>query len=335
MENYAIIGFGAAGYSAARELRRRCPEAQIDVYEKTGRGVACPILTTYYAEKRIGYDSMYPYGNAETLCKAYGLTLISQPVAALEAESRTITTENGARKSYDAVLVSSGASAVKPRFIQIEDGRPVFLMRTASDAVALREYLDSHDVKRAAVVGASMVGIKVAEIFQMHGVSTVLLDVAEHMFPLNAYERTALKIQAMLEQKGICVRMGTAVSKVVQEGIVLSDGEQIDAEVVCLCVGIRANLDMIRPDVVRMNKGIVVDEYMQSSCAGIYAAGDCCEGMNMQTGKPEIIGLWANAHEQGRCAAANMAGRPTRCYGTVPNNIARFLGIVFVGVGGR
>lgn len=333
MEKFAIIGFGAAGYSAARELRRRCPRAQIDVYERTGHGVACPILTTYYSEKRIEFDGMFPYGNIESLCAEHRLGLIPQRVVRLDPAKRVITAEDGVYRRYDAILVSSGASAVKPRFIRIEDGRQVFLMRTVRDAVMLREYLDAHEVESAAVVGASMVGIKVAEIFQMRSIPITLLDAAPHMFPLNAYEETALKIQAMLEQQGIRVRMDAAVSQVVRDGIVPAAGELIRAEVVCLCVGIRANLDMLAPESLLVGKGIVVDEHMQSSCPGVYAAGDCCEGQNLQTGKPEIIGLWANAHEQGKCAAANMAGQPVRCYGTVPNNIARFLGIVFVGIG--
>ena len=118
-----------------------------------------------------------------------------------------------------------------------------------------------------------------------------------------------------------------------------ADGTALPADIVCLCIGTRANTELvanrelIEGEKIRVNRGIVVDEHMRTNLPDIYAAGDCCEGTNLLTGETMIIGLWQNAGIQGDTAGHNMAGVPRIYRGTIPHNITHFMDIYFIGIG--
>ena len=100
-----------------------------------------------------------------------------------------------------------------------------------------------------------------------------------------------------------------------------------------LNIGTRAATGILDPQQIHIERGIVVDERMRTSAEGIYAAGDCCQGNNLQSGQTQIIGLWANAGVQGRVAGRNMAGQPDETDGNILHNITHFLDMDFIGLG--
>ena len=338
MNTYAIVGFGCAGYHAAKRLRELQPDAVIHVYEKTVRGGANPMLTTYYAGSKITFDQMFPFGEMGEICRELSLELKSDTVAAVHAQQRAVVTTDGMETAYDKILIATGASALLPAFIKVE-GREVFLMRTVQEAETLKEYLAQHEVRSAAVIGASMVGIKVAELLHHRGIETHMLDAADRIFPLAAEPETAQQITEELEKQGLHIHMGVRVSGANAEGVVFADGAVLPADLVCLCIGTRANTELAanvqvaEGQNIEIGRGIVVNTRMETTAEGIYAAGDCCEGINLQTGQHMIIGLWANAAAQGQCAGSNMAGVTEEYYGSIPHNITRFFGMTFVGLG--
>ena len=112
-----------------------------------------------------------------------------------------------------------------------------------------------------------------------------------------------------------------------------SDGSSIPADLVALCIGTRAATELAVQAGIQVNRGIVVQDTMETSAPGIYAAGDCCEGCNLQSGQSMIIGLWANAAYQGHTAGANMAGAPSAFRGNILHNITHFFHMDFIGFG--
>ena len=156
MKKIAIIGFGGAGYNAAKEVRRQDAEAEIHVYTDTDIGPYNPMLTTYYVKGAIPYDAMFPFGSLEQIERELRLTVHREtPVTKLEPEIRTIHLANGSTAQYDKILISTGASAVMPPIPGL-DLPGVFKMRTAADAVALKKQLDEGNIKTGLVIGSSM-----------------------------------------------------------------------------------------------------------------------------------------------------------------------------------
>ncbi|MEG0765604.1 MAG: FAD-dependent oxidoreductase, partial [Pseudoflavonifractor sp.] len=115
--------------------------------------------------------------------------------------------------------------------------------------------------------------------------------------------------------------------------IAFADGSSLETELLVLNIGTRAATGILDPAQVKIDRGIVVNQRMQTSCPNLYAAGDCCQGNNLQSGETQIIGLWANAGMQGRVAGRNMAGVGDETDGNILHNITHFLDMDFIGLG--
>ena len=370
MRTYAIVGFGTAGYHALKAIRRLDAGGTVDVYTNTGLAPYNPMLTTYYAGGKLSYREMFPFGSLEEIQKTCSFRCICDTVKSVAA-GRTVETEKGEVRSYDKILIATGASAFAPAIPGLEPER-CFFMRTDEDALRLSRALEDKRVKSAVVVGASMVGIKVAELLAKRGIRTVLADLASCMFPLAAYEDVAAEIGRRVEQKGVSLRFGRTIERVELEAgeaeqrpdaacgdageqrpgagcgrvpepestsprrprqiAVMTDGERLEADLVVLCIGTRANIGLADGG-IETNRAILVNERMETSAEGIYAAGDCCAGTNIQSGERQIIGLWANANHQGTVAGINMAGGNARFEGNILHNITHFMDMDFIGFG--
>ncbi len=339
MKRYAIVGFGCAGMHAAAAIRKQDPVGEIVVFSDTNEPPFNPMLNTYYASERLNEQGVFPFGDLSAIRDRLSLIIRTEtPVHYINVTEKTVELEDGSRQAFDAILVATGASVLVPSPLLHGGGR-FFVMRTLEDAKSLRGYLEQHTVKKAVVVGGSMVGIKVAELLYRRGIETTIVDGAEYLFPMAAYRGFAETIQDRLCSLGIQFVFGAQVMDILPEGILLADGSLLEAEVVCLCIGTRTNLQMV-PNTrtvegqgLEINRGIVVDQQMRTNVSGIYAAGDCSEGINLQTKKTAIIGLWANAGAQGDCAGSNMAGKSCCYYGNILHNITHFFDMDFIGLG--
>jgi NAD(P)H-nitrite reductase large subunit len=133
------------------------------------------------------------------------------------------------------------------------------------------------------------------------------------------------------------VLTGTKVERIarVQNGgegadlrVSLSNGDTIPARLVVLAAGVRSNIDFLGGSSIAVNRGIRVDEYMQTSVAAVYAAGDCCEALDLSTGQHDVLAIQPTAVEHGRMAALNMAGVPTPHRGSLNMNVLDTMGLV-------
>ena len=337
MAEYAIIGFGCAGYYGAKTIRENDPDGKITVFSEHEYSPYNPMLTTYYVANKIPFEGMFPFGDMYKIKEELGLNVISgKKVAQVNADSKTVVMENGEEFVFDKILISTGASAFAPAFEGLAPEK-AFYMRTIGDAIKLKEALESHSYKSALVVGASMVGIKVVELLNARGIKTTFADMANRIFPLAAYESVSREIERRISEKGVKLALGSALSSVEEtsDGFKcnMSDGSIVEADLIVLCIGTRTNVSIVDADKVKINKGILVDENMATSADGIYAAGDVSEGAELQSKDNMIIGLWANAAHQGITAGANMAGGTASFDGNFMHNITHFMDMDFIGFG--
>lgn len=338
MSKYAIIGFGGAGYNAAKEIRRLDPTAVIDIYSDTDIGPYNPMLTTYYVKGAIPYEAMFPFGDLDTIREELKLNVHTHtPVSGIDPETKTLTLPDGTKAQYDKILISTGASAVMPPIVGL-DLPGVFKMRTAQDAVQLKEMLDSGKITSGLVIGASWVGIKIVEDLCAKNIPCTLVDGAKWMFYVAAFEETSLRAQKDLEAKGVKVSCGQMLSHIEQEAngqltAVMQSGQRFTADTVAVCIGVRMNVGFLKDSGIVMNRGVVVDQTMRTNWDGIYAAGDCCEALDIQSGTHRNIGVWFNACKQGQIAGSNMAGVPVRFDANVLINLAHYMDYDFMCIG--
>ncbi len=335
--HYVIVGFGCAGYYAASTIRQNDPDGKITVLSEHPYAPYNPMLTTYYAADRIPFEALFPFGSLEHISDALDLDVQTDTkVVKVSAADKTVLLENGETVSYDRLLLATGASAFVPHFEGL-DPEDAFYMRTVGNAVRLKEALENRTYRSALVVGASMVGIKVVELLNGRGIETTLADMAPKIFPLAAYDDVAEEIGERIKKKGVHLALGAALERAEKtpEGhhCRLSDGTELDADLIVLCIGTRANTSIVDPSEIKVNRGIVVDDRMATSAPDVYAAGDCSEGHELQSSQTMIIGLWANAAHQGVTAGANMTGKDAEFSGNFLHNITHFMDMDFIGFG--
>lgn len=343
----AIIGNGCAGVEGLKALRENGYKGEIHVFADGKWPVYNPMLTTYYVAGKIGFNSLFPYGKEGEIFNQYRAIVHSgSPVVALDAQERLVANQSGFELKFDQCLIASGASPFLPPIPGIGSDR-VYVMRTVEDAVRLKDTLAkkpklkdtlAKKPKKALVLGASMVGIKLVEIFYQAGMDVCLADLSEHIFPTAAHPECAQVIEKRLSDMGVKLRLGAGIEKVAEipggiRAFFENSTEGEEADLLVLCIGVRANTHFIDKSQVESKQGILVDQHMRTNVPGLYAAGDVAQGKNILSGEQQIIGLWANARYQGRTAGRNMAGVKETYPGSIPHNITHFMGIDFVGIG--
>lgn len=336
MNRYAVIGFGCAGYHAVKAMREEGYQGEIHIFHDRQAPPANPMLTTYYVAGKLSREGMFPFGSLEEIAQKYDLHLhIDEKVVSIDYVGQTLSLENGGRFPYDQVLLATGASALVPPFPG-SDSPAVHCMRTVEDADRLTQVLNQGGIRQAVVVGASMVGIKVAELLLKRGVSCTMADLAPRIFPMAALPEISQEIEDRVTGAGIELKMGHSIASIQEENgryrVEYQNGVSQICDLVALCIGTRANT-RLAGETLRVNRGIVVNDFMETNRPGVYAAGDCCEGINLQSGETQIIGLWANAALQGRTAGKNMAGQMEQYQGNIPHNITHFLDMDFIAFG--
>ena len=335
---YAIVGFGCAGYNAAAAIRSCDKNAEIHVFERTSDPPFNPMLTTYLASGALSEGSVFPFGNTEEIARRYQLIMHAPIVVKrVHVNDKAVELEDGSVYRFDKILIATGARAMMPSSLDCSHNH-VFLMRTLKEARLLHDYIETGIVKKAVVAGGSMVAIKVAQLLYQKNVE-VSMVYSTHLFTNAAYPEIAEEIEQRLKEKGIHIVKGSRVKEITKNGVRLADGREVEGTVVCLCMGTLANIELVANtevvdgEQIIIDKGIVIDSNARSNCKDIYAAGDCSEGIELQSGKPAVIGLWANAGAQGRCAGRNMAGKSTDYYGNILHNITHFFDMDFIGLG--
>jgi NADPH-dependent 2,4-dienoyl-CoA reductase/sulfur reductase-like enzyme len=333
----AIIGSGGATVQALEAIRHSGYEGEIHLFTDQSEPPYNPMLLTYYLAGKIPLDQCFITGNNFNFikkCKAH--IHLSSPVVELNVREKTISNTRGERIRYQACLVSSGASPIKPSFFQSEfKSDRVFTFRTLDDAIKLREIL-LQGPKKMLIVGASMIGIKLVEIFQEADSEVYFADMASHVFPLSAHPDCAVLIENLLNQNHVNLLLSQKINFIEESKnkvrVSLTTSE-IEVDYVILCVGVKPNLDFLRPSDLLIDKGILVNEKMQASVDGVFAAGDVAQATNLLTQRQELIPLWSNACHQGRVAGSNMSGAEAVFPGSIPQNLTHFFNRFFVSIG--
>lgn len=289
MEQYGIVGFGCAGYHGAKALRDSGYTGEIHVFTGDDKAPFNPMLTTYVAGGKLNEADAFPFGSLDEAAEALHLTVHVGRVAKVHTEQKEVEMEDGEKFSFGKILIATGADAFVPN-MEGKDNENVLVMRTLDDSRKLKERLEKDGIQRAVVVGASMAGIKVAEVLMNRGIHCVLNDFAPHIFSLAALDPVAEEIEKRIQERGIELAFGAGISgvKEAEDGLVveLTNGAAYPCDLVVLCIGTRAATGIL-DDGIQVNRGILIDDQMQTSADGIYAAGDCTEVQSTDWGKSD------------------------------------------------
>ncbi|MCI5774048.1 MAG: FAD-dependent oxidoreductase, partial [Erysipelotrichaceae bacterium] len=231
-------------------------------------------------------------------------------------------------EDYDKLIIASGAYPFVPK-MEGTDLSGVFTVRTPEDAIAMRSYIEEHAVKKAVVCGAGFIGLEVAENLHARNIAVTIIDAAEQIMPNAFDEEMAAFAQRQLQVAGIKVLTSCAINKIIGDkwvqGVVSAKGN-LDADLVVLAIGIRPATQFLTGSDIAMDRGaIVVNEYMETNVADVYAVGDCALVKNALTNKPQWAAMGSIANLTGRVVAQNCVGHKVKYLGCMGSGVAKLL----------
>jgi len=329
-----ILGNGGAAAHAAIGVREAGFSGEVIMVSDLAAPAFNPMLAPYYLKGSLSWKHCFPFG--PDLYPKYDLTChFGAAVVQLDPLQKTVLLAGGKTIHYDKCLLATGAEAVMPPIPGLRDCPRALPLRTPNSTLKMHEAMQS--ARKAVVLGASLVGMKVAEILTKMGKKVTLLDVATQVMPRGASPITAKILQKYVERQGIEVRLNCGLKSLERHKervrCFLADGTVEEADFVAVSTGISPNLKFLEPGLVKTDQAVVVDDHLQTSVVDLFAAGDVCQGMNRQTGLSQWLGTWGNACWQGRIAGYNMAGKAAALPGFVPQHVSPIFGWVYAQIG--
>lgn len=298
-----IVGAGAAGSAAAEMLRREGYEGSITMLDGEP---AAPYDRTLLS-KSFPADEKKPVSlRPDGFYAAHNITLVQGEVAALDVPGRRVLLADGTAHAYDRLLLATGAAPV-PLDLPGHDLPHVHTLRSLADHHAIAQAAET--AKRAVVLGASFIGLEVAAALRTKGLEVHVA--APDKLPLaNILGPDLGKIVRQLhEDKGVIFHLEQRAARIEAGVVTLENGEQLPADLVVAGIGVRPRLALAEAAGLALDKGVSVNEYLETSAPGIFAAGDMARWPDPHSGQNIRVEHWVVAQRQGQTAARNMLGR--------------------------
>jgi NAD(P)H-nitrite reductase large subunit len=230
---------------------------------------------------------------------------IGDTAIGLDASRKMLALESGDTLSYDALLLATGAQAMR---LAVDGAKQahVFTLRTLADSRAIIAATSS--ARRAVVIGSSFIGLETAAALRTRGLEVDV--VSRDRVPLRRIlgEDLGRFVQQLHESHGVRFHLLASPRAIRREGVELEDGRTLAADLVVMGVGVRPRTGLAEKAGLRVADGIVVDAFLRTGAPGIWAAGDCARYPEPRLGKPVRIEHWVVAERQGQAVARDMVG---------------------------
>lgn len=335
---YLIVGNSIAGVSAIEAIRQVDQRGSLVVVsDEPVLNYSRPLIS-YLLGGKVTEDGMA--FRDEAFYRSHGVELVlGKKAVGLEVGERKVTLEDGTVIVFEKLLLAMGGKPIVPSIEglgEVKEG--VFPFTRLSDAKAILNYLSRQNIKEAVVLGAGLIGLKATEGLVHRGLRVTIVELAPRILPNTLDQGASEILEKALVRWGCKVVKEDTVVRLetrggVLEEVVLSSGQRIPCKLLILAIGVRPNLDLVEATPIKRDRGILVDERMQTNIAGIYAAGDVAQGKDFLTGKNAVLALWPVASRQGKVAGWNMAGKRAEYDGLFAMNSVELAGIPTISVG--
>ena len=303
-ESVVIVGAGAAGSAAAEMLRREGYEGPIAMID--------PDPAAPYDRPNISKD--YLAGSApeawiplrpEGFYAEHGVEVIRTAVTAVDAAAKRVVLADGSSRAFDRLLLATGADPVRLA-LPGADLPHVHYLRTLADSRAI--IANAASGRRALVLGASFIGLEVAASLRARGLSVDVAAPEARPFERVLGAELGDAIRREHEAHGVRFHLGRTAAVIDRDRVALDDGSSVAADLVVIGVGVRPSVPLAERAGLAMDRGVLVNERLETSVAGIFAAGDIARWPDPHGGAPIRVEHWVVAQRQGQAAARNILG---------------------------
>ncbi len=332
---YLIIGNCIAAVGAVEGIRRIDREGPITVLSKEpypayGR----PLIAEYLKGKRTRDDlrlrpSDFYDRNGVTIHLATTATQVSE-------RKKAVKGDDGKTHLYDRLLLSTGGIPIRPH-ITGEQGSGIFNFQTIDDADRIAEA--SRRTREWVVIGGGLIGLKAAESLYDRGMKVTIIELADRILSMAFDDKASRIISRRLDEIGINIITENTVDEILRDsrnrikGVRLKGDQILPCGAVVVAIGVAPDKELAEGTAIKTGRGVLVDEYMETSVSGIFAAGDVAEAKDWHFASWRVVPIWPNAYRQGQVAGKNMAGQRVPFSGSIPMNSVSFYGIPTVSMG--
>ena len=308
--DYVIVGNSAAGIGCAEALRE-LTDSTIAIISYEKYPAYSRALIPYYLSGKIDFEKMY-YRKPDFYDKMNITPILGKKAVKVDFNKKEVILEDGNAVGYGKLLIATGGKPFIPPIEGLSKQENVFTFVKLDDVLAIKDLLDRESVKKVVVLGGGIIGLMAAEVLNKKGLDVTVIELADRVLAPVVDDITSNLVQELFKEKGVKIALGTTIQKVFGEDkvekVLLSNGETLECDMLIVAVGVVPNVDLVKDTEIKINRGIVVDKYMQTSVKDVYAAGDCAEIYDFVFGDNRVLPLWPTAYVGGRIAAFNMVG---------------------------
>lgn len=310
----AILGGGVAAFEAANSARKVSADAEITIYSAESMlPYRRPALSGMLADFKIN-EKMF-FIKPESFYAENNIS-VKLNTRCVEIKEHELVMADGSAAAFDRLIIATGGKACLPA-IPGNDRDNVYTFRNVADLEKLDKVLT--DTRQAVIVGAGVLGLELAESMLKRNIKVTVLEMASRLFSRYLSEEQSAGIADKLKDfTDLHFEFNATATGITDAGVTLADNRTIPADIVIFAAGSRPSLPEKMPETLKVNRGILVDNTMQSSIPGIYAAGDAIEF------EGKCFGLYNDARTTGIVAGNNAAGNaeefkpaaatPVRCF---------------------
>ncbi len=319
---HLIIGNGVAGTTAAYEIRKADPSSSIHVLSEEPYPFYSRIRLPEFLSGNIDKLGLIIRKPAWYEENRIDLSLNTK-VTAIDPTGKMIITSAGEPLPYDRLLVATGASCIVPPLAG-SDKQGVFTLRGLDDAQKLREYAKNSD-GNVLLIGGGVLGLEAGYGLMKAGCRITVVEFFPRLLPRQLDDHGAKILQQQMESMGFTFHLGVKSKEISgrdrAKALFLEDGSSINCDMIIISAGIRYNVKLLENHGATIEKGVVVNDRMETGIPDIYAAGDLVQHRGI------CYGIWPAAEIQGQTAGINMAGGKAEYSGTVMSNTLKVAGI--------
>ncbi len=327
MKRCVVVGDGVAGARAAVKIKETDPKAEVLIFTDE----AFPFYYRVRFPELVGGEVSVKdiLIHSKEFYQSKGISLrLEEKITGVHPGNREVISQKGATYPYDSLLMATGGYAFVPAIRGVEK-KGVFALRSMKDALDFKEYVQG--VKQAILVGAGLVGLETGGTLLRRGIKVAVVEHNPRILPRQVDPEGAGVLQAKMEEMGFSFLLHGQTEEVLGkesvEGLRLKDGRTVEGQMVIISAGVRPNVELARQIGLNVKNGIVVNDRMETSAAGVFAAGDAAEH------RGRCYGIWPAAQKQGEVAGVNMADGNGVYRGTTVSNTLKIVGIDLTSIG--
>lgn len=331
--NIIIAGNGPAAISAVEAIRDIDRSSSITLLSREKERAYSPCYLYHYISEDISRDKLYikedDFYEKNNVNILFGISLKK-----VIPDKRSVKLSDGKTLTYDRLLLATGAEAVLPEIPGIQ-GEGVFFFKSLQDAERIISVIPK--IKKAAVIGGGFIGLEIAEALRKKGISVTVIEKEDRLLPRMLDKEMAGIVSSHLLKNGIDIITGQVIKEIERKdghlrGLRTRDGITVPADIVIVSAGVRPNIKPAEDTGIRTDRGIIVNEKMETSIPDIYAAGDVAE-IEIK-GIRKLNPIWLNATVSGSIAGSNMIGISKKLDSHIPDmNMINIFGLYIFSAG--